>query len=174
MWAKYWAINSVLKIGKYAKEKQAFSKRGKNFVAPFPSLNANAVAKAIAVIEEKINHREIENFSNRNNEDFQKILNKEDFGRLYALALESMSEFSEKGLENINREWVKYNQGDNAQELFDSIQGYPLEWCTAGSFDTAQSQLGNGDFYVFYSEDSGGKNKIPRVAIRMNGHGEIG
>lgn len=173
-WAKYWVLNSVLKIGKYNKEKRSFDKRGKSSVAPFPSLNAMAVSKAISLIQDKIEKKDIENFSQEDDKEFEKILAKEDFGKYYALALESMLEFSEKGLENIKGEWVKYNQGDNAQKLFDSIQGYPLEWCTAGSIETAQSQLNGGDFYVYYSENTKGENKIPRLAIRMNGSDEIG
>lgn len=53
--------------------------------------------------------------------------------------------------------------------LADSLQGYPLEWCTRNE-ETADSQLKGGDFHVYYSEDSNGIPKVPRLAIRMNGH----
>jgi len=167
MWAKYWVLNSVLKLGVFNKEKGYFDKRSKKSASPFPTVNPMAIAKSIETIQSKINKEEIKNFSNKSDEEFQKILDKEDFGKIYAEALLSMPEFSEKGLENINGEWVVYEQGSDAKELYDSLQGYPLEWCTAGSIDTAQGQLEGGDFYVYYSEDSNGKNKIPRVAIRM-------
>lgn len=183
MWAKYWVMNSILKVGKYNKEKRAFDKRGKNSVATFPPMNTGAVAKAISVIQEKIKNGdtgEIKNFSNLEDEEFQRVLNKEDFAKIYALALESMPEFSEVGMENIKGEWVRYEQipyqeeGENGgrihsqtQRLFDSLQGYPLEWCTGQNIDTAETQLKGGDFHVYYSENNKGENKIPRVAIRM-------
>jgi hypothetical protein len=52
--------------------------------------------------------------------------------------------------------------------LVESLQGHGTGWCTAGE-STAQTQLANGDFYVYYSEDKDGKIIIPRAAIRMEG-----
>ncbi len=104
---------------------------------------------------------------------FLKTLETEDFSKLYAHVLKNIPEFSEKGLENIKGEWVKYDQNSDHMPLVKSIEGYPLEWCTAGE-DTAKSQIEGGDFYVYYSENNNGENKIPRLAIRMNGKDEIG
>ena len=52
--------------------------------------------------------------------------------------------------------------------LVESLQGHGTGWCTAGE-STAQTQLSNGDFYVYYSYDENGQPKIPRAAIRMEG-----
>ena len=183
MWAKYWVLKSVLEVGKYNKGKRAFDKRGKDSVAPFPPINIGALAKSVAIIQDKIKGQKIENFSNLEDDEFKKVLDKEDFAKYYALALESLPEFSEAGLENIQGEWVVYKQvpyqtsseeypeqyPSQVQKLFGSLQGYPLEWCTAQNIDTAYSQLKAGDFHVYYSENSTGQNKIPRVAIRMEG-----
>lgn len=179
IWAKYWALRSIFKVGKYNKEKKSFDKRGKESVAPFPPMNPAAVAKAIAIVQDKIRGGKIENFSHLSEDEFEKAIASEDFSKYYALALESLPEFSEEGLENIKGEWIRYEQvtgsrreypkqyPNQVQGLFDSLQGYPLEWCTAQNIDTAYGQLKGGDFYVYYSEDAFGNNKIPRVAIRM-------
>ena len=41
-------------------------------------------------------------------------------------------------------------------------------WCTGASVSTARSQIEQGDFYIYY------KDGKPEVAVRMNGHDEIG
>ena len=50
--------------------------------------------------------------------------------------------------------------------LVKSLRGYNTGWCTAGE-STAQTQLSNGDFYVYYTLDENDEYKIPRIAIRM-------
>jgi len=71
-------------------------------------------------------------------------------------------------LKETRGEWIKYKQGSSPDELVTSLDGYPLEWCTANP-DTAGSQLQGGDFYIYYSLNNVGEAKIPRVAIRMQG-----
>jgi hypothetical protein len=56
--------------------------------------------------------------------------------------------------------------------LVKSLEGYPLEWCTANP-DTARTQLQGGDFYVYYSFNENGEPTIPRLAIRMEGKSKI-
>jgi hypothetical protein len=77
-----------------------------------------------------------------------------------------MPEYSVEGLQQTKGEWVKYPQNSHATPLVKSLEGHPLEWCTA-DFNTAQTQLQAGDFYVYYSLDQSGKPTIPRAAIRM-------
>ena len=54
--------------------------------------------------------------------------------------------------ENIQGEWIKYEQGSDAKPLYESLQGHGTGWCTAGE-STAETQLKAGDFYVFYTKD---------------------
>ena len=70
--------------------------------------------------------------------------------------------------------WIKYEQGSDYHKLRDSLQGYYTGWCTAAGENFAKEQLENGDFYVYYTLDKNGEAKVPRIAIRMNGHNEIG
>ena len=94
-WAKIWVLESVIKLGRYNKEQGKFEGRTKDTTVPFPLLNIGALAKAIETIEKKILRAKIENHTNLSDEDFAKLLQKEDFGSLYALYLGSQKEYSE-------------------------------------------------------------------------------
>lgn len=180
-WAKYWAFRSMLDMGKLqkkddnGKESANFQKRDKDTVASFPLLNPRALALTIGVIrsrlEEKAKPRKerklVENKSLKlNDQEFQQLLSTENFSKIYAQFLIEMPEYSADGLQEIRGKWAKYQQGSNATELVKSLEGYPLEWCTA-DFDTAQTQLEGGDFYVYYSINEAGEAIIPRLAIRL-------
>ncbi len=183
MWAKYWTFNSMIKMGKLEKkedentkaEKSKFVKREKDTTASFPPLNPRALAMTISVIEakakenikDKKERNEIENMSKKLDEtEFKNLLNSENFSKIYTQFLIEMPEYSKEGLKETRGEWVKYNQGSKPDELVKSLEGYPLEWCTANT-DTARTQLQDGDFHVYYSINEDGEAKIPRVAIRM-------
>ena len=93
----------------------------------------------------------------------------ESFSKLYTQFLIELPAYSAEGLQETRGEWKLYPQVSDPQPLVDSLEGYPLEWCTA-NVDTASSQLQGGDFYVYYSIDHLGEANIPRVAIRMDGN----
>ncbi|MEK7658437.1 MAG: hypothetical protein AAB352_01055 [Patescibacteria group bacterium] len=187
IWAKYWAFNSVVKMGKIEKkedeqgnETARFQKRTEDTVAAFPPLNPRAFAMAVGVIIEKAeenaklkkDRKTPENKSVKLNEkSFQKLISTENFSKIYAQFLVEMPEYSSEGLKNINGKWVKYPQNSDPKPLVDSLEGHPLEWCTA-NIDTARAQLQGGDFYVYYSygkDDEPENPTIPRLAIRMEG-----
>lgn len=71
-----------------------------------------------------------EDFSDEDkyNEELQKVLQTENFSKLYPHILKTIPEFTEEGLKNIEGEWVKYDQGSDHMPLVESIDGYPLEW----------------------------------------------
>jgi len=179
MWAKYWAFTSVVEMGKFEKieeekdgkkfEKGKFIKRRKDTAAAFPTLNPRALAMTIGVMSERLNNegKEISNKSTKlNGEDFQRLLSSENFSEIYTQFLIEMPEYSTEGLQETRGKWVKYPRNSDPRPLVDSLQGYPLEWCTA-NYDTAKGQLQGGDFYVYYSINSDGEPIIPRLAIRM-------
>ena len=170
-WLKYWAFRSVIKMGRYNKEEEKFEDRNEDTIAPFPLLNPRALSLVFDSMEKKVNKEKIEN-NEINSEELAKVLETKNFSKLYSYILKTIPEFSEEGLENIKGEWIKYIQNSDHMPLVESIEGYPLEWCTAGE-DTAKSQLSGGDFYVYYSEDNNFENKIPRLAIRMSGKSKI-
>ena len=198
-WGKHWAFTSILKLGKFQKkaeideegnisnERAKFQKRKKSTVNSYPLLNPRALAVTIGTmtnyLEEKAKPKEqresIKNESKKlNDEEFQKLISAENFGDIYAQFLLEMPEYSVEGLKGTEGKWVKYVQideydGDDVvDELVKSIEGYPLEWCTADP-DTARSQLEQGDFWVYYSFNEDGEPVIPRLAIRMEGQNKI-
>ncbi len=181
MWAKYWAFTSMVKMGKLEKyevkgvEKARFAKRDKTTVAPFPPMNPNALAKTFSAIENKAldnslpkqDRKRLYNDSTKLDDvEFAQLLSTENFSKLYTQFLIELPEYSTEGLQEVRGEWKKYSQGSQPDELVNSLEGYPLEWCTANK-DTARTQLQAGDFYVYYSINQDGEANIPRVAIRM-------
>ena len=163
-WAKYWAFTGMLKLSTFDKEKHVFGKRDKGTVAPFADLNREALAYTIDVITKKARKEGIP--EHQDNPEFLKILQTNNFGKIYAYAIEKITPTEQNELLETRGKWVKYPQGSDHMPLVNSLQGYGTGWCTAGE-STAQAQLEMGDFYVYYSYDKNGKPVVPRVAIRM-------
>jgi hypothetical protein len=101
-------------------------------------------------------------------DDFYVALNTENFGMLYAYAMDRVASIREFELQTVSGEWVMYPKGSDHMPLVESLQGYGTGWCTAAE-STAESQLEDGDFYIYYSYDNGGQSNVPRIAIRMEG-----
>ena len=193
-WSKYWALRSVLEMGRLEKqidntgaESASFTRRTKDTVASFPPLNPRALAMTITAVQQRLSYDRmleeqrrlpkdkrqkipVTNLSTQlSDEAFTQLAGTRNFSRLYAQFLIEIPEYSTEGLQETRGKWVTYHQGSNAEPLVDSLDGYPLEWCTAG-IDTAKSQLEAGDFHVYYSLNEQGAAVIPRIAIRMEGN----
>lgn len=181
-WAKYLAFRSMTQMGGYNKEEGKFGKRTETSSQPFPTLNIACFAKTISVIQqqvalqglpkdsqERIKKEKELMYALNHDTQYRELVSTENFTKLYTHALEQFSGMSWKHLENIAGQWKVYPKGSNPQELYDSLQGYPLEWCTATNIETARDQLQGGDFHVYYSQDERGIAITPRVAIRMTG-----
>jgi hypothetical protein len=189
-WAKYWAFTSIVKMGKIEKktvkledgterETARFGTRTRDTTAPFPPLNPRALAMAVGVMERHLAWKALPkderktsplvNESKRlSDEEFRRLLTSESFDDLYTQFLIELPEYSTEGLRETRGAWQKFDQGSDPAPLVESLDGHPLEWCTA-NFSTALTQLQGGDFYVYYSIDQDGNPTIPRVAIRMEG-----
>lgn len=162
-------------------------------VASFPPLNPRALALTIGVLRDKLEQQAkpkkerqlLENKSARLSDiEFQKLLSTEDFSKLYAQFLIEMPEYSAERLQETRGAWATFPQGSDpmtyqptiiiegqeytGKPLVPSLEGYPLEWCTADP-DTARTQLNDGDFHVYYSVNDLDEPVIPRLAIRMEG-----
>ncbi|MEK7625252.1 MAG: hypothetical protein AAB467_02775, partial [Patescibacteria group bacterium] len=169
-WLKYYAFRSILGMGEYDKEKKQFTKRSKGTVKLFPDLNREALAYVLDAISKKAKKEDIniQTESEGDRKEFEKLLESENFSKLYAFAIDKTTPATESALANTRGEWVKYRQGRDHLPLVKSLQSHGTGWCTAGE-STAEAQLKNGDFYVYYSLDENGKPNIPRAAIRMRG-----
>jgi hypothetical protein len=169
-WLKYYAIRSITGLGEYDKEKKQFTKRSSGTVKPFPDLDREALAYVLDAMEKKysVEGVDLSKLEAEDRDKFTKLLQGENFGKLYAWAIEKVTPASQEAFANTKGVWKKYDHGSDHMPLVESLQGHGTGWCTAGE-STAQTQLSNGDFYVYYSEDKDGKTIIPRAAIRMEG-----
>lgn len=165
-WFKVYAFEGMLKLGRYDKEKKEFTKRTSTTVEPFLDFNREILANIYDILSKSINNHQL------TPEEIE-ILNKgESFKKMYTYFLKIMD--NKNKIKNTNGGiWIKYNQGNNYEDLVKSLQGKNTGWCTAG-IETAKQQLKYGDFYVYYTKNEKDLYTEPRIAIRMNGHDEIG
>lgn len=163
IWLKYFALRSVTGLAEFDKQKHEFKKRSQFTRGAFPDLNREALALVLDVINKRY---DMDNASSPTNAELGKILEGANFAKLYAYVIEKVTPASQEQKENIQGQWVKYDQGGDYQKLCQSLQGHGTGWCTAGE-STAKAQLEQGDFYVYYSNDEKNSPRIPRIAIRM-------
>ena len=168
-WFKYFVWRNIIKLSQFDKERGEFKKRTDSTVAPYPDIYREPLAQ-IADIYLKVKE------DNKNLKEPQiKELFSKKFPALYAELIAKSLAVSMENREEVRGLWVKYKQGDStaAEKLFQSLEGKGTGWCTAGK-STAETQIGSGDFYVFYTNDSAGQATQPRLAIRMDGDNRIG
>lgn len=168
-WFKYFVFRNIAKLSQFDKELGKFKDRTKNTTAPFPDIYREALAQVSDLYESASRDKAL-----FNDKDFQEFLSKK-FPTQYADKIQKTLEHSQEDREQIQGEWIKYNQGDDegARTLYKSLESKGTGWCTAGS-STSQTQIKSGDFYVFYTYDKDGNPNQPRLAIRMNGTSTIG
>ena len=165
-WFKYYAFQGMLKLGSYDKEKATFSKRTESTTNVFVDLNREALALVYDNLAKSINGENVDD------EVLNKLLKGGSFKKLYTHFINVLGSV-EKDISSNDGIWVKYDQGSNPDKLVKSLEGKGTGWCTAGA-STAKIQLEEGDFYVYYTKDSNGEYKQPRIAIRMDGTNQIG
>ena len=166
MWFKYYAFQGMIKLGHFDKEKKKFGKRTKDTTNPFIEVNPEILGQMYTILSKMIEKQEL-------TEEETKTLEKgESFQKLYTSLLIQMEENRIVNGIGVEGKWIKYEQGDNYQELWKSLQGKNTGWCTAGEM-TCKEQIEDGDFYVYYTYDKDGNPTEPRIAIRMDGTDEI-
>lgn len=178
MWAKYWAFRGMLKIGAYDEATDTYKKRSEKTAAPFVEANPEVIAQCIDLIVKQVNKKLDE--INVGEEGLKRLVESGSFQKLYLTLLKKQKkiQYLKSGFEG---KWIKYNycSMEDAIKLYNSLQGYGTNWCTAGSKQTAIDQVcggtgyPGGDFYVYYTLDESNEYRIPRIAIRMNGTTKI-
>ena len=179
MWAKYWAFQGMLKIGTYDEATDTYKKRTEKTTNPFIEANPEVIARCIDLIVKQVN-KQLSDIS-VGEEGLKRLIESGSFQKFYTALLKEQkkNKCQRSGFEG---QWIKYNQGsrEDAIKLYNSLQGYGTEWCTAGSEQVAIDQVcggtnyQGGDFYVYYTLDENNEYKIPRIAIRMDGTTNIG
>lgn len=179
MWAKVWAFQGMLSIGNLNKEKDGYGRRNSSSVNPFVTFDSELLGKCIEYVQEVFNKKEI------TDNEIKKLVSSGSFPKLYGALLANKKEIR---IVSNDGKWIKYNyettkeaerklkEGKEPEylKLYNDLQGYNTGWCTAGSRETAKSQIcggksyEGGDFYVYYTKNENNEYKIPRIAIRMN------
>lgn len=157
MWAKFWAFQGMLRLGTLNKITSQFNKREKNNTGVFAELNKEALNLSIEYLIKMLKKETIED------KDLELLLKSGSFKKIYEIMLRKTKKETSNIYDGI---WIKYNKGSNPMNMVSSIQGYNTEWCIAGA-GTAYQQLNQGDFYIYYTKNSKGEYKVPRLAIRM-------
>lgn len=169
MWFKYYTFRNITRLADFDKEKGEFPKRSKSTTSIFPDINREALAYMADSLAAHygIKDRMAEGEPSQLDPTTKQLLDSDaNFAKLYKHAIEKSQPAHAESLDVVDGQWVRYDQGSSGAELAATLQGYGTGWCTAGE-GTAQMQLDAGDFYVYYSKDTQGEYKVPRVAIRM-------
>ena len=183
-WFKVYVWTSITRLGDFDKEQNQFKKRGRATTAPFPELNAEALAYVYDNVDRGVNRGE-----SIDDQKMSALLQSANFSKMYSHAMLEVTPASVERRENTDGSWRKFDQiegsytpdytmhnneatdasvvdNKTAMELATSLRGHGTGWCTAGT-RTAAHQLTGGDFYVYYSKDEDGNATVPRIAIRM-------
>lgn len=180
LWFKYFVFRSLKQMGSFERDDVGYGKRTETTIAPFPELNSEALGFVRKAITDELNKEEKQKEyitdENPRQEELLEELNKrlqgKNFAKLYAFAqVECAGNLNRESLQG---EWVTYKQGSDYTLLEEGLKGKGTGWCTAEG--SAQGQIQNGDFYVYYTNNKSGIPTEPRIAIRMqenNGKQEI-
>lgn len=183
IWFRYYAFRNILDLGEYDKDKGEFPKRSAGTIKLFPDIDRGALAfvqemidaaKDPAILERIITAQKQAGtqdnllITKAKAEAFAKL----SFAKQYERGLQEAGEITPELREETRGKWVTYQKGTDPGALWASLQNKGTAWCTKG-YGTAQTQLQNGDFHVYYTLDNQGQPTIPRLAIRMQGN-EIG
>ncbi len=159
-WAKYWAFQGVLRLGKFNKKTGRYNRRTRDTIAPFVEFNKEALSASIELIKKQVKKENIED------KELKEMVSSGSFEKIYLKFLgDIMGKNNDSGKANEGK-WVKYKRGSDYQILVNDLRGHNTCWCTANE-SSARRQLKSGDFYVYYTLDSNNQYKIPRIAISM-------
>lgn len=174
-WFKRYTFNAVTHMGAQHADtsRPGFRKRSADTVAPFPALHRGALARvydwmsrsakgeAVTIPEADATAPAAMTIKN--------ALGNGDFATLYGCALQ----LNERGAITTEQRqqtaggWKMYAQGSDPDALYNDLQGFGLDWCNATGRSTSAHYINNGDFHVYYTADTDGQCRVPRVAVRM-------
>lgn len=176
-WLKYYAMRSVLRMGRYDKKKKAFTERTGGTINPFPDLNREALAIVLDSFERQSRGEppkfgyDIQDDTKRSFLDF---LNKKNFAKLYAVAVEEFKPIPDELLKVTDGKWVKYPRGSDHQLLVQAISAYGTGWCLRGEA-MAERYLARdqNDLHIYFSHDKTGEPTVPRAVMVINAANKI-
>lgn len=160
MWARYWALQGMLKLGVFDKTQNTFTRRKKGTTEPFVELNPEALSYAVEIVNLYQNGKEIDD------EELAILVKSENFGKIYShnlwkIANDEPKKDKTNALDGI---WVHYENGD-AIWLVKAISGKETYW-EMRIEETAKSYLAQGTIDIYFTKDDEGKYTNPRAYIR--------
>src|SRR3989344_5986278 len=169
---KYFAVRSMLRMGRYDKKKKSFTERTGGTTAPFPDLNREALVIVLESFERQAKGQQLKfgyDIQDDTRRQFIEFLGKKNFIKLYALAVEEFKPIAEELLKITEGEWRTYPCGSDPKTLVESIAPYGTGWCLRGE-SMAERYLvkDKNELQVFYSLDKEGKPTVPRVVTVVN------
>ena len=171
-WLKYFAVRSMLHMGRYNKKKKSFTERTGGTTAPFPDLNREALAIVLESFEQQAKGEQPKfgyDIQKDTKKQFLESLGRKNFSKLYALAVEEFKPIAEELLKITEGQWRTYPRGSDSKLLVESIAPYGTGWCFRGE-SMAERYLARdkNELQVFYSLDKEGKPTVPRVVTVVN------
>ncbi len=176
-WLKYFAVRSILRMGRYDKKKKSFTERTGGTTAPFPDLNREALAIVLESFERQAKGEQPKfgyDIQEETKKQFLDFLGKKNFAKLYAVAIEEFKPIADELLQITEGEWRIYPRGSDPKALVESIAPYGTGWCLRGeSMADRYLVRDKNELQVFYSLDKEGKPTVPRVVTVVNANNQL-
>lgn len=154
---KCWAFMGMLNLGNYDTDNQTFERRSKSTISNFVDLNVIAITQTLQTMNNYLTGEKIKD------PKLLRILEGYNFGNLYAYYF---SIELEQQKANFDGKWIKYEKDSDPSNLVESLEGMGTNWCITAYYD-AKGKLELGPIYIYYTKNSEGDYKVPRLAIRL-------
>lgn len=166
---KFFAMQGVLKLGKFDTERYSFARRDKATTAPFCEIDREALSTVLGALEAKHHNGDISNYPA---ELLSFIDNRKSFGDMYAETMRDLDKKASKEdlLHITDGEWKVFEKGSDPQELVNSLAGKRSNLCIA-DIGSATRYLENGSVEVFFSHNRAKQPTVPRIAVAANEQG---
>lgn len=174
IWFRFYVLSNIVKLKEYDTKKGKFPRRSSSSTSNFPELNPDVIADIYRHITDPEFHsaKKIDlsrQYFKMETRDQHSELPPMDanFARLYEFwTHDFLRRVTDKDLDETSGVWIKYEQGDFAQDVTRSVSGYNTGWCVA-NFGQSDLFLKHGDIFIYYTPISTGEVVVPRLIIRM-------
>lgn len=184
-WFKLYAWDGMSKLGEFDKERMIFNKRDQSTVAPYPSLNEEAVRATYLAVNDYLNHRQ------STDQELASVLESGNFNKVYSSFLLEGKTIIETPNEadQVEGKWVEYTIKDidkltraaectgwcidhRAEALDQFLHKSGIDHYDEAEADNYQLQ---SRFFLFHLQDRIGGKVADRgsAAIHVNGEGHI-
>lgn len=187
LWFKVYAWDGMSKLGTFDHQKRQFTKRSKGMVAPYPKLNAAALAKLYSAVSQVYGIPEKERFTEDEDRDrtLGDLAKSANFNKLYStLLLDTKATIpTPEKTEDVHGVWREYDPGDEAA-LAEAAEGTP--WCIADigtgrmylgdtDADAAEDEENHAKFILFHlsDENEGKVAENASASIRLDKSGRV-